>query len=339
MIRDRWLFGRKCRRFTLQWHLTNLCNAHCKHCYDRSKREQPSLRQALAILEDLKTFCRGANVAPQLSLSGGDPLLYSHFWELYEAIAHANIPVSILGNPISPDSIEHLLRLRPPTYYQVSLEGLSEHNDFMRGPGHFERIRDFLLEARKQGLNTHVMLTLTRANLDQVLPLGEELRGLTSRFTFNRLSQVGEAVDLEAPTKAEFVEFLRGYLAATRTNPVLGLKDNFFNIFRHHSKRPLMGGCTGFGCGAGFNFVALLPDGEVHACRKYPSLLGNIHQASLSEIYGSPQALRYRNGSTACGSCKLRNHCGGCPAVTHGRGLDPLSQRDPYCFLDEAARP
>ena len=30
------------------------------------------------------------------------------------------------------------------------------------------------------------------------------------------------------------------------------------------------GGCTGFGCGAAFNFMAVLPDGEVHACRKVP---------------------------------------------------------------------
>ena len=190
----------------------------------------------------------------------------------------------------------------------------------------------FLLEARKHGIETHVMLTLTSANLREVLPLGEELRGLTSRFTFNRLSQVGSGCDLELPTKQELACFLKDYLAARRSNPILGVKDNLFNILRHRSRRPLFPGCTGFGCGAAFNFVALLPDGEVHACRKYPSLLGNTRTDSLSEIYLSPPAERYRQGSTACRDCRLRTRCGGCPAVTNGQGLDPMEDRDPHCF-------
>lgn len=333
MIRDRWFFGRKCRSFTLQWHLTNACAAHCRHCYDRSNRHEPGLPQALDILVDLQTFCRRHRVVPHLSLSGGDPLCYSHFWELYRAIARTKIPVSILGNPVMPDVIERLCETWKPTYYQVSLEGFREHNDTVRGVGHFDRVMTFLVDARKYGLETHVMLTLTRANLDQVIPLGEELRGLTARFTFNRLSQVGEGADLELPTKAEFIGFLGNYLAARKTNPVLGVKDNLFNIFRLRSRRCRFPGCTGFGCGAAFNFVALLPDGEVHACRKYPSLLGNIHQVDLGKIYHSPIANRYRQGSTACHACRLRNECGGCPAVSHGQHLDPLNDRDPYCFL------
>jgi len=27
--------------------------------------------------------------------------------------------------------------------------------------------------------------------------------------------------------------------------------------------------------------------------------------------------------------------CGGCPAVTHGFGLDALRDRDPYCFYEQ----
>ena len=37
MIRDRWFFGRATRSFTLQWHLTNACPFHCRHCYDRRR--------------------------------------------------------------------------------------------------------------------------------------------------------------------------------------------------------------------------------------------------------------------------------------------------------------
>src|SRR5512137_1219380 len=102
MLRDRWLFGRKTGTFTLQWHLTNACPFHCRHCYDRSNRGELSLAQAEDVLTDLQAFCRKARVKPQVSLSGGDPLHYPHFWELYRRVGEAKVPASILGNPISP---------------------------------------------------------------------------------------------------------------------------------------------------------------------------------------------------------------------------------------------
>jgi selenobiotic family peptide radical SAM maturase len=334
MIRDGWFRGRKTGGFTLQWHLTNVCPYECRHCYDRGERCEMDLPQSLDVVRELGEFCRRRRVAPHISLSGGDPLCYGHFWELYAAIAAAGIRVSILGNPISAETIGRLLEIGPPICYQVSLEGLREQNDVVRGSGHFDRVMAFLADARRLRLTTHVMLTLTRANVDEVLPLGEMLRGLTERFTFNRLSQVGNAADLELPERRAFVRFLRQYLAARRTNPVLGLKENLFALLRRRGRRPF-GGCTGFGCGAAFNFVALLPDGEVHACRKYPSLLGNVGNASLEAIYESPLARRYRAGPAGCRGCRHVRHCRGCPAVVFGQGLDPLRDRDPYCFLHE----
>jgi selenobiotic family peptide radical SAM maturase len=337
MIRDRWLCGRTCKSFTLQWHLTNACASHCRHCYDRTDRRELGLDQALAVLADFQRFCRRHRVTARVSLSGGDPLLYSHFWELYQVIADRRMPVSILGNPVAPHVVERLLAIQRPVYYQVSLEGLRGHNDAVRGLGHFDRVMDFLAAARRQGMRTHVMLTLTSDNIGQVIPLGAVLRGLVARYSFNRLSQVGEASDLELPSKPQFVELLKQLLVARRANPVFGFKDNLFNIIRFQMHRRPFPGCTGYGCGAAFNFVALLPDGEVHACRKFPSPIGHVHHASLDAIYQSPAARRYRRGALACGNCRLRKVCGGCPAVSYGQGLDPLADRDPFCFLADRA--
>jgi len=291
----------------------------------------------LAVLEDFERFCRRHRVQGRICLSGGDPFLYPHFWQLYNAMASDGIPISILGNPIPHESIQRLLDIQAPLYYQVSLEGLKEHNDQVRGPGHYDRSVTFLSEAREAGLRTHVMLTLTKGNLDQVIPLGEALRSLTGRFTFNRLSRTGEATSIEMPTKVEFVEFLKAYLVARRGNPILGFKDNLFNVIRYHFHRRPFPGCTGFGCGAAFNFVALLPDGEVHACRKWPSLIGNVRKSPLVDIYKSGLAARYRRRASACSSCRVHKVCGGCPAVTYGMGFDPFLDRDPYCFISERA--
>jgi selenobiotic family peptide radical SAM maturase len=171
--------------------------------------------------------------------------------------------------------------------------------------------------------------------LDQVLDLADQLKGLTELFTFNRLATVGRGAELSAVPFDRFRDFLTRYMDAAQTNPFMSLKDNLFNLLRWQQGLPLNGGCAGYGCGAAFNFVALLPDGEVHACRKMPSLIGNMYQEPLNDIYHSKLAREYRSGSASCRTCPVRPVCGGCPAVSYGFGLDIFSERDPYCFRNQ----
>ena len=322
--------------FTLQWHLTQACDLHCRHCYDRSDRAAVPREAALRVLDDLVAFCRARRVAGAVSFSGGNPLLHPHFTEIYAAAAERGLGLAILGNPAPRRRIEELLAVRAPRFFQVSLEGLPGHNDWVRGEGHFARTEAFLRDLKELGVPTMVMLTLTEDNIDQVLPLAARLRGLVDDFHFNRLAMVGEGARLRLPDRARYERFLEEYLAAAERDPALGLKDNLINIALHRRGAPPFGGCTGFGCGAAFNFLALLPDGEAHACRKFPSPVGNAVRAGLAAVYDSAAARRYRAGCAACSGCAIRPVCGGCLAVAHGFGLDPLRERDPLCFLPGA---
>lgn len=318
--------------FTLQWHITNACDLHCKHCYDRSKRSPPTLEQALEILDDLNGFCRSRRVAGHVCLSGGNPFLYPHFFELYRASAERGFSTSILANPVTREQIEKVIAIQRPTYFQVSLEGLQEHNDEIRGQGHFCGVMEFLRVLRDLEVLSAVMLTLTKDNIHQVLPLAEILRERTDHFTFNRLSQVGEGARLQLPPVEKYAEFLASYVDASNNNPIMGFKDNLINLVFHQRGIEPFDGCTGYGCGAAFNFLVILPDGETHACRKFQSPVGNILKQNFSEIYDSDIAGGYRNGARACRGCRLRPVCGGCLAVAKGQGLDIFEERDPYCF-------
>lgn len=322
--------------FTLQWHVTQKCDLHCKHCYDRSSRRSMPLELCLAVLDDFYDFCRSMHVAGHVTFTGGNPLLYRHFLEVYRKAADYGFGLAILGNPAARNQLERICDIARPAFYQISLEGLAEHNDEIRGEGHFERSLRFLELLKELGIFSMVMLTLTRANMDQVLPLAAELRNRADAFNFNRLSAVGEGADLAMPGKKQFESFLRAYVQETGKNPILGLKDNLINIIRAENGESLFGGCTGYGCGAAFNFVALLPDGEVHACRKFPSAIGNIRQKGLMAVYMSDAAKQYRSGAAACANCRLNTVCRGCLAVTYSSGLDPFQTKDPFCFASEA---
>ncbi len=320
--------------FTLQWHITQQCDLNCLHCYDRSSRRDVGLAEGLGILDQMRDFCVNHHVRGQVSFSGGNPLLHPDFMALYRAVANLGLATAILGNPTSSRQLSEIMAIQMPAYFQVSLEGLEHHNDRIRGTGHFRRTMDFLEIMAEQGVPNEVMLTLTRENLSQVLPLGELLRNRTGSFTFNRLALFGEAADLALPDRKDYAAFLGDYLAAMRDNPVLALKDSLFNIVLEKENRELFDGCAGYGCGAAFNFVALLPDGEVHACRKFPSPIGSLNEQTLSDIYHSERAVSYRKGSASCRRCRLWAVCRGCPAVTASFGGDPLIDRDPFCFLN-----
>ena len=126
--------------FTLQWHLTQACDLHCRHCYDRSARTIPSLAQGLEVLRQLDDFCRKRQVGGQVSFTGGNPFLHPNFFEFYRAATDSGFGSMVLGNPVAEEQLEKLLAIGKPQYYQVSLEGLEEHNDEIRGPGNFQRV-------------------------------------------------------------------------------------------------------------------------------------------------------------------------------------------------------
>jgi len=320
--------------FTLQWHVTNLCDFNCKHCYDRSERPTLTFVQAEPILDDLKGFCHERYIKGHVCFTGGNPLLYPQFFELYAATAKRGFSASILGNPTPKENLQKIVNIQKPTFFQVSLEGLEDQNDFIRGKGTFKKMFAFLDLLREMQIRTVVMLTLTKDNIDQVLPLADLLCGHADNFTFNRLASVGEGANLSLPSERAYSEFLETYVKASKENPILGYKDNLINIILDKRGQKLSRGCTGYGCGAAFNFIVVLPDGEAYACRKFPSPIGNLTTQSLSQVYDSPAAASYRRGSVACDGCRLRLKCGGCLAVLYGLGKNIFKDRDPYCFIE-----
>lgn len=321
--------------FTLQWHITQACDLSCRHCYDRSARSPMSLKQGIQILDDVRKFCRDRHVMKAVSFTGGNPFLYPHFPDLYRAASERGFSIGILGNPTERGKIEELLSIQRPTHFQVSLEGLQEQNDYIRGEGHFKRVIEFLRVLRELNIFSMVMLTLTKTNMKEIIPLAEILNEHADRFHFNRLSMTGEGANLVLPEKEEYLAFLDSYEKASQDIPVLGLKDNMLSILSYKKGYEPFGGCTTFGCGAAFNFLSVLSDGEVHACRKFPSPIGNIFRQSITEIYDSAQAEQYRAGCTECHNCKLHPVCGGCLAVAHSLGRNIFKEKDPFCFIGD----
>jgi selenobiotic family peptide radical SAM maturase len=323
--------------FTLQWHLTSTGDLSRTHFTDHSLQTEFSFERVRPLMQELRHFCRSRFVQPQITFCGSNPLLHPRFFEIYQAAADHGLMTAIQGNPISREALERIMAIQRPSYYQVSLDGLEAHHDNIRGADSFKQTVEFLGMLTETGVPNQVMLPLTSGNLDQVLPLAELLEGITGGLTFNRQAFEREAASPDLPTPEAYQVFLQQYLDAMPSHPVLALKESLANIIYEKADHALFGGCSGFGCGAAFNFVAVLPDGEVHACHSFPSPIGTIISQSLEEIYHSDSAAGYRDGSTACSGCRLRTVCGGCLAISTSFGQAPLTSRDPHCFREQPA--
>jgi radical SAM protein with 4Fe4S-binding SPASM domain len=88
------------------------------------------------------------------------------------------------------------------------------------------------------------------------------------------------------------------------------------------------------GCNCGIQHLTLLANGEVYACRRFKSPVGNVATKSFSEIFWGKNMDYYRQYDkfVACKDCKLLNYCRGCPAVAHCVTGDYYA-KDPQCWI------
>jgi selenobiotic family peptide radical SAM maturase len=328
-VDDDWLTA---TTFGLLLQVTNTCNLHCRHCYDRSRRADMTVAQAAHVLDELERFCQRHWTEAHIDFTGGNPVLHRHFHEMYQEAVRRGYAVPIVGNPVPREQLDALCRIKPPAVYQVSLEGRRTHNDWVRGAGSYDRAMAFLGMLREAGVESSVMLTATGKNLGEILPLAALLEGRTNGFSFARLSRSGEGAALDQPDPARYRAFLQRYVEKAARSPISTFKENLINLTLAESGQDLFEGCTGVGCGAAFNFLAVLPDGGVYACRKFPSLIGNIYEQSLEEIYYSTEAARYRRGMRTCDGCPIRHACGGCMAVAQRPTEDISAAYDHFCW-------
>jgi radical SAM protein with 4Fe4S-binding SPASM domain len=87
------------------------------------------------------------------------------------------------------------------------------------------------------------------------------------------------------------------------------------------------------GCNCGRNHITILPTGDVYACRRMESKVGNVAEDNLYDLWVSDKMNAYRQYDKfeKCAKCNLLSVCRGCPAVTYGYTHNMYSP-DPQCW-------
>jgi MoaA/NifB/PqqE/SkfB family radical SAM enzyme len=164
----------------LGWHITSRCNLSCRHCLRRTPGQATTdlaREECRAVLASYLEFAENNDRAASIQFSGGNPLLRDDFPDLLMTAAEAKMRgtinrIQILGNPETlDDNMANLLAECKVDDITISLDGLEEANDRMRGSGNFRAALAAIRRLVKAGVPVSVKFTLTRGNSDQVMPV------------------------------------------------------------------------------------------------------------------------------------------------------------------------
>ncbi len=284
----------------LELLLTDRCNLRCRHCYlgDPTARDLP-FELALSALGQFAEL-QGL----RLLLSGGEPLLYPRWWELNERLRDLPLrPVLLTNGVLVTGDVARRLRVREA---QVSLDGMREGHDALRGPGSFDAARAGIAALAEAGIPVSVATMVHARNLaefDDLARLVEELEA--AEWNLDVPCRQGRLAEEPSFTVAPEVagRYLREY---------------GFGGGPH-------GSAAGHSCGA--HLAAVLPDGRVAKCGFFPDLAaGSLREESLAALW--LRVPRWPLADLRCHCPQLDECRGGCRfrARTEGDILGP----DPF---------
>jgi MoaA/NifB/PqqE/SkfB family radical SAM enzyme len=117
----------------LELQITDRCNLRCQHCYiGEGKKEDLSFEKTEQILREFEDI-QGL----RLLLSGGEPLLHPHFWKINQILPDYAFRSILLSNgTLITEEVAQKLQVHE---VQVSLDGMKEGHESLRGKGTFEK--------------------------------------------------------------------------------------------------------------------------------------------------------------------------------------------------------
>ncbi|MFN3551308.1 MAG: radical SAM protein [Endomicrobiia bacterium] len=274
------------KNFHIQWHITEICNFKCLHCYKEPYRKELYFEELKIIADRLNEFINTNRYTLTISFTGGEPFLKPEVYDIAEYVDKFSSTTKInfiTNGSIIPD-IFRLKNLSKLGIIYVSLESIDEKiNDKIRGKGSFNIVFNNLYRL-SNNFTVGIMTTLMNTNIED---LTENLDFFVEKLfllgikeiIFERFIPVGEAKKLKNEV-VDLKKILRFYskLAETfcvdfdelKKYPAIKLV-NKERIFKFNNLEVYAAKCIFAEDG-----FAILCDGGVYPCRRFDFEIGNF---------------------------------------------------------------
>lgn len=277
--------------------LTYRCNSRCSMC---NIWQHPTLPAEEVTLETLAKLPGGFDY---LNLTGGEPTLRADLEALVDLLHPKTRQLEISTNGLQADKLERILRKHPDVKIRISLEGIGERNNAIRGEKNgFERKMDTMKRlVAAGGCDLGFATTFQDDNCDQLLDLyrlcnsfGGEMAtsALHNGYQFHKTdNEPYNRVRIARAVQPLIVEMLRSRRPKNWFRAYLNL-----GLMKKILGQPRLIPCT-----AGRDFAFVDPWGSVYACNVRPDLeIGDLTAQTWEEIYHGPRAVEARTKVARC---------------------------------------
>lgn len=167
--------------FGAELEITNGCNLRCKHCFqdDYSPAVMPFDR-ACSILDTLSE-----NGVCEVSIIGGEPLFHPDIVGILAHAASVHLVSSITTNAtMMTDELIDRLAAIPNFSVLVSLDGVNEVHDSIRGKDVFSKVDRAIQGMLAAGIEVDTIFTVNSLNLAHYMDVVDycEAKGISSNF-------------------------------------------------------------------------------------------------------------------------------------------------------------
>ena len=326
------------RQFVLQWHLSEVCNLKCLHCYQENHKPIAlPYDDLLKILDQYRELLKNLKVFGHINLTGCEPLCSPYFYNILDEFKKdaCLYSFSILTNgTLITDEVAKKIASYNPEYVQVSLEGSKKTNDYIRGKDVYKRVGKAVDYLEKYNIFTSISFTATKLNYkefpkvvkfaekhkvdnvwsDRYIPLGKDNK--------NFLMNIDETQDYLEIMKNERVR-LQSIKSKTHVSLYRALQFIRTNDFPYE-------------CSAGDSLLTVMENGDLVPCRRMPIVVGNLLTDNMLNLYknnGILKDLRKKNIPDDCIGCEHDSYCrGGLKCLTYALFND-LNHKDVGCDL------
>ncbi len=155
------------------FHITDTCNLSCRHCLfgaspAKTRTLAPELLQG-AVSQALKLGCH------LFSFTGGEPFLYPDFLPFLRKLLMENqdVHAAVLTNGMLLDECVAELGSLDRLHIQVSLDGLENSHDRIRGKGSYQKLLKNLAALKAAEIPFTLSVAISRENIEDLLDLVE----------------------------------------------------------------------------------------------------------------------------------------------------------------------
>ena len=283
----------------------------------------------------------------RMQVTGGEPFVRKDIFDILEKI-HENrrrLKFNIMSNGFYiTKNIAKKLKDLNIDFFQISIEGEEQTNDYIRGKGAFKKITEAAKILVEEGIHTSFSFTVTSINSKEyfkVLEIAKSL-GVNSLWS-DRLVPWGAGKQIQ-DQMLQPLDVKQHYEKITKISKELEKQGSKTKLSRERTlyfmadparqdRMPWANHCDGVGTRG----MTVLCDGTVYPCRRLPIKVGNLMEQSLFEIWYANEwmwKLRDKNNykNKKCGNCELFERCGGgAPCIAYGYSGTPFAT-DPQCW-------